>query len=359
MSKVYISGVKQNQTKDEIKKVITEVFLKASNNLEWLKEGDLVFLKPALNSSSPYPATTDPLSLEAVSEAIKAKGGRVVVGDQCGVEHVVHSEEGVVKGDSEKIFIESKMGNSDQYDFVAFEKTDWNNDFYNYKVEGSDQWPNGFWVTDLVKKADHIINLPRVSTHVQAGVTLGFKSLVGLLRQDSRMEFHSVGPFFNVMKKMTSKSGIQHDYEVTGDFWKKITEIYKSIESKNRLTLFSGTQAQVTFGPDAKIAGMFKSKVAKPETGLIFASTNPISAEVFAIVFITILYNNLSNKEKKLEKFSKRMNGMVQELGQQSVWENPYIQHALDLNLGEKGVDIETISSVPVDLVDDLKQLLK
>ena len=78
-------------------------------------------------------------------------------------------------------------------EFIAFEDKGWNH-FKKFKPKNS-AWDNGFYITKVIDEVDHIINLPRISSHIMAGVTLGTKNLVGLLREDSRIEFHNDGPW--------------------------------------------------------------------------------------------------------------------------------------------------------------------
>ncbi|MBN1585271.1 DUF362 domain-containing protein [Candidatus Uhrbacteria bacterium] len=353
MSKVFVTGVARGQDPQRTKKAIAEVFLKASNDLSWLKKGDLVLLKPALNSPDPYPSTTDPLAVEAVAELIKERGGQVVVGDQSGIEHVIQTERGVFRGDSADNFLKSGMGRPGQHEFAAFEKGDWNGGFYNFKPEDGSQWPDGFWVTEWIRRADHIVNLPRLSTHSQAGVTLGFKNLVGLLREDSRMEFHASGPMSVFPRLYAAGSGLKTGYGRQGDFWRKVTEISLAVRDRMRLTLFSGTRAQLTFGPDRKTVGVFSAKAVEPETGLVFASADPVAAEATAIAFMSFLYGQLPLSARMLQKLLVAMNGKIGDLGRQPVWDNPFLRHALDLGLGERAVDLD-MTDVPEGLVGEI-----
>jgi uncharacterized protein (DUF362 family) len=193
MVRVFVDSVEKGESDEVLVQKIGEIFLKSTNNLRWLKPGDTVLIKPSLNSPDPYPATTHKLALKVVKDLILGKGAKVVVGDQSGIEHVLHTPEGVVYGSSEDNFYDSGMGDK-SIKFVPFEKDDWDN-FVYYKSPKLRAWKDGFYLTRWVKKVNHIVLLPRISTHAMTGVTLGIKSLVGLLREDSRVEFHNDGPF--------------------------------------------------------------------------------------------------------------------------------------------------------------------
>ncbi len=73
---LYVNGVEPDISKDALAKDIEDLFLKSTNNLDWLSSGDLVLLKPALNSPHPYPSTTHPLAIKVISKILKEKRGK-------------------------------------------------------------------------------------------------------------------------------------------------------------------------------------------------------------------------------------------------------------------------------------------
>jgi len=328
----------QAATEKDVAKAVAEVFLEVTDNLAWLKSGDKVLLKPALNSPDPYPSTTHPLSVKTVAKLIEENGGRVIIADQSGIEHVLHGRRGVVRGSSRDCYRKTGMmaGVGDRK-FVALEKTGWRGGFKNFQSEKTSSWPEGFYITKLVDEVDHIVNLPRLSTHAQAGVTLGFKNLVGLLREDSRILFHSNGPFHGPIKKNAGGSGWEDLADGGDTFFEKITEIYSAVADKMRATLFAGTKAQLTFGPDKYVleAGLkLASYQHIPDPGLVFASTDPVAAEAYAIAVMTIMYREVPFYHRSWQKFLLLLNGQAKELGKQAVAENPFVKHALSLNYG-------------------------
>ena len=119
--KVLVEGIEDGNGNTALKKVIKDVFLKSTNNLEWLSKGDLVLLKPALNSDNPYPSTTHPLAISVISNILTEKGANVVVGDQSGLGHVVQDDIGVIRGHTRDNFVKSGMGNNDDGNFISFE----------------------------------------------------------------------------------------------------------------------------------------------------------------------------------------------------------------------------------------------
>jgi uncharacterized protein (DUF362 family) len=341
-SPVIRAAVPRGAAEAELTAAIRRVFLEATDDLAWLKPGDLVLLKPALNSPDPYPATTHPLSVAVVAAVLAERGARVVVGDQSGVEHVVQGPHGIVRGSSRRCFEASGMagsgagnggaghGGAPAVEFVGFEEGGWDAGYYHFTSPAAAAWPDGFWVTDWVRRADHIISLPRVSTHAQAGVTLGFKNLVGLLREDSRLVFHANGPFNSFIKRAVRGSGLASPDDGRDAFIEKIVEISLAVHDKLRCTLFTATAAQTTFGPDRN--GAF---VVTPDHGLVFASADPVAAEAAAIDLLTRLYRDETPLAARLaQKALLAANGQARELGTVPTAEQPFIKHALALGLG-------------------------
>ncbi len=195
MKPVYVKGLPPTPDSEVISSAIRNLILKATDNLSWLSAGETVLLKPALNSPDPYPATTHPLALSVTADLLAERGAKVVIGDQSGIELVLHHPDGVIRGSTIENYARSGMGDRNDSRFVGFENGGWDTGFFHHRSACTPSWRHGFYITSWVKKADHIISLPRVSTHSQAGATLGLKIMVGMLREDSRMEFHANGPF--------------------------------------------------------------------------------------------------------------------------------------------------------------------
>jgi len=355
MSHIIISGVEKKASLNELKKTIKDVFLQATNNLSWLKPGQTVLLKPALNSNNTYPATCHPLLVSVLKKTIEEYGGKVIIGDQSGVESVVNNQHGVIKGSSANNFENSNMGKKES--FTAFETADWDIGFKLYKSDLAKSWPNGFYYTKYVDKADHFINLSRLSTHAQAGITGTFKNLVGILRTDSRLDFHNNGPFNDVIQKHAKGANLNIPDDNSNSFIEKITEISLAVKDKLRLNMCVGTQAQVTLGPDRKI-GIFKSHVVEPDFGLTFASPDPIATEIIATAELTRLYKKINFTHKLLQKYLIFLNKTIIELGKYAPKDSLFVEHAIKLELGNPNFEIKYIN-VPAEIQQELNELIK
>jgi uncharacterized protein (DUF362 family) len=327
MTKTYIYGVKKNTN---YKEIVRRTFLDATNNLFFLSKKETVLIKPAINSPDPYPATTDPVTLKVVCEVLLERGAKVVVGDQSGIGHIMHTPAGVRFGSSRRNFEKAGFTLPQGARFVAFEDEGWDTGFYHFGSPSVKSWDHGFYITNWVKKADHIISLPRLSTHVQTGVTLGFKNWVGILRDDSRVTFHTEGPYATLIPRKVF--GILPSKKRR--YFEKITEIALAVKAKLRLVLFTATKTQTTFGPDARLKGLLPAYVMEPETGLIIASPDPVAAEAAAYLFLQELIRNTPSFPKIAGKIVYLLNRRTFDPEKLCVWENPFINHARKLELG-------------------------
>ncbi len=238
--------------------------IEASTDFSWLSKGDSVLIKLTLNSGNPYPATSDPWSLDSMIRLLREKGaGRIMVGDSSGVEQVHWTRE-KKKGASRECCKQAglldviKQNNAEA---LFFEESGYDS-FVPESPAGVHHWKEPVMVTTAIKKADHLIYLTRVSSHVMGDITSGFKTAVGFLREDSRKAFHRGGDDFYAMYEEISQT--------------------PSITSKLRLTVSSGRKVLSTFGPD-------NGHVTEPGQGLVIASTDLFAHEMLSYAWL--LYN--------------------------------------------------------------------
>ncbi|MGB9200479.1 DUF362 domain-containing protein [Methanobacterium sp.] len=361
--KVYVEGIEPKNDNSSLKAAIKDVFLKSTNNLEWLMKGDIVLLKPALNSDNPYPSTTHPFAISVISKILAEEGANVLVGDQSGLGHVVQDDIGVIRGNTHDNFIKSGMGKDEDNNFISFESRGWNKGFIHHQSDYTTSWPDGFYVTKCIEKADHIINLPRLSTHSQAGVTFGFKNMVGILRDDSRMDFHANGPFNNFIKREAKGSTLKSVDDGSGTFIEKIVEINDAIKEKLRVTLFVATKAQATFGPNQSEFKLGKLEIAKanivnlnPE--MVFASADPVAVESFAFALIKGIRNDLPPLSKFISNLILSSNKNINHIDKIPIRKQTFIQHAIDIGLGNMPDQI-VYNNIPIPLQKRLGKYLE
>lgn len=336
---VYVNGIGPDPTDKLLSSRIEDVFLKSTSNLSWLSKGDTVLLKPALNSGYPYPSTTHPLAVHVISRILNENGANVIVGDQSGIREVLHNQEGIIYGSTRNNYKRAGIGIEDGEQFIGFEEEGWNEGFFHYSSDKTSSWPNGFFVTNWVNKVDHIINLPRLSTHSQAGATLGFKNMIGLIRDDSRMDYHANGPYNFPIKLAGRKGSLKSIDDKSDTFFEKIVEISDAIKDKLSLILFVATKAQATFGPNLYAlrlgnSGIAKAYVVDLNPGMIFASADPVAAESVAIVLLKDVIQSVPQFSRLFESLILFSNKNVREFKKIPVQDHPYIRHAIKIGLG-------------------------
>jgi uncharacterized protein (DUF362 family) len=235
--------------------------VEATTEFSWLSRGDRVFIKIALNSGNPYPATTDPWSVHCMVKLLQERGaGKILVGDQGGFGTVQWTKDRK-KGSSRQLAKTAgllKIIEDSDAEPCFFEEFGW--DAYRpTSPDGKHHWQRPIMVPTKLDEVDHIIYLPRVSSHILAGNTLGLKLAVGFLRSDSRGEFHRGGQQFYAM-------------------YEEINHI-PSLESKLRLIVSSGRSVLTLFGPN-------DGPTAQPDYGLLMASDDLLAHEMLAYAWL-------------------------------------------------------------------------
>ncbi len=235
--------------------------VEAATDFSWLSSGDRIFLKLALNSGNPFPATTDPWSLFCMITLLKEKGaGEIFVGDQSGAEHVYHDPE-QQRGSSRNLCQSAQLLDViDETEATAWFFEEFGLDAYREASPSkSHHWTTPILITTVIDNVDHIIHLPRISRHFMAGTTLGMKIAVGYLRSDNRLQgLH--GPL-NFRAKYEEINHVQ------------------DISSKLRLTVSSGRKLLTTFGPD-------RGEIVEPDYGLILASDDLLAHDLLGTAWL-------------------------------------------------------------------------
>ncbi|MBW2138255.1 MAG: DUF362 domain-containing protein, partial [Deltaproteobacteria bacterium] len=190
-TEVALTGIKRGAEDHLLIEAVKEA-ARAATDFSWLSRGDVVLIKPALNSGNPYPATTSPAGIRAMVELLKEKGARrVIVSDMSGVEHVKLTRE-KLKGSSRKLMIKSGMADAARKAGAElyFPEEDGWGAFFEDGPRDSSHWKGAIMMPKILKEVDHLVLMPRCGRHVLLGSTLGMKAAVGYWRTDSRLEYH-------------------------------------------------------------------------------------------------------------------------------------------------------------------------
>ena len=264
--------------------------VEATTDFSWLSKGNRVLIKMALNSGNPYPATTDPWSVHCMAKLLKERGaGRILVGDQSGFGTVQWTKD-QKKGSSRQLAKTAgllKVIEDSGAEPCFFEEFGW--DAYRPAVPGGKHhWKGPIMIPAKLDEVDHIIYLPRVSSHILAGKTLGLKLGVGFLRSDSRGEFHKGGEQFYSM-------------------YEEINHV-PQIASKLRLIVSSGRSVLTLVGPN-------EGPTAKPDYGLIIASDDLLAHEMLAYAWLqwnrkfetsSIVHMTMGSHTKSRSRYNKK-----------------------------------------------------
>jgi len=243
-----------------------------ATDFSWLKPGDKVLVKLALNSGLPNPSTSDPWALDCLLKILNEKGANVYVGDQSGVRNVYWTAAGKQRGSS-RAFCKSagllEVIEENGATPVFFEERGYDS-YIKTVPKGDHHWKTPMYVTSFVNEVDHIVYLPRVGSHQLADFTSGLKIGVGFLREDSRRVFHTGGDDFYAM-------------------FEEINEV-PEIKSKIRLTVSVGRKVMSLIGPDT-------GYVLEPWAAPIFASENVLAHDLFAYAYIQYCREYLTPKD--------------------------------------------------------------
>lgn len=216
--------------------------IKRTGNLDFIKPGQKVLVKPNVNSDDKAPGTTHPESLAEVIRQVKKKGAYVIVGDRS------NSRYGTIAS-MKKTGMYKAAQDAGADEIVAFEDEEW----VRVNPAKSKNWPKGFRIPKRLAEVDHIISVPVLHTHSITGHSLAIKNLVGLIHTSDRMLFHS-----------------------STKLQEMISEI--SLAIRPSLTIIEGTKSFIEGGP---------SHGTLTEPKVYMASKDILAADVVGVKLLT------------------------------------------------------------------------
>jgi uncharacterized protein (DUF362 family) len=240
----------------------------------WLKRGDRVFVKLASNSAEVHPATTSPTAVRAMVKALRERGaGRIIVGDQGGVASVRLIEGGARVGATRALFARNGLLAAIEdsgAEVHCFEEHGFHDGYVMAtlpQVAGvPSSWRRAPFIARVVTEVDHIVALPRISSHLLAGYTHGHKLAVGYLRDDSRHMMHAEAD----------------------TMYEKYTELNHALElsSRLRLTVSVAERVLVDGGPDG-------GSIADADPRLVVATSDLAHHDVVTVGLLSWAKANL------------------------------------------------------------------
>jgi len=230
----------------------------------WLRRGDSVFVKLSSNSAHPHPGTTSPNAVRGiVAELLDRGAGRVLVGDQGGVEYVR-----LAKGDKRHGSTENLTRKNGLHEAIVdsgarpcfFDDYGYEAGYFEASLPFNDShWQERPYVARVIREVDHIIYLPRLGSHVLAGYTHGHKIAVGWLRDDSRFQMH---------------------FEA-GSFHEKYVEVnyIPDIRSRLRMVITLAEQVLLNVGPHV-------GTIATPDSWIVIASSHLANHDALSVAVL-------------------------------------------------------------------------
>ncbi|MBN2072928.1 MAG: DUF362 domain-containing protein [Actinobacteria bacterium] len=186
----------------------------------YVKEGDIVLIKPNLAYPYPPPATTNPEVVESIAKlCVKAGAGQVNIGDSTSYScknilgYGLWSNADVIK--RTKMDIAAKMSGARMIDF----------DMDTWKMIKIDDGIilKKAEIASSIMEADVVINVPVMKTHFETLVTLAIKNYHGIISDSYKIQFHK------------------------DDLNQKLVDIHKVV--KTDLTVMDATLAMEGLGP--------------------------------------------------------------------------------------------------------------
>jgi uncharacterized protein (DUF362 family) len=333
MREIEIAVVKIPKEKRDNKDFFKQKFVKLidiAGGLDFVNRGDSVLIKACLNSGRRYPATTSPETLDALIELlVKKSPSAIYVGDKSaffrktknvfrttGVEEVVDRYQKKNAGTIVKLVDFDDYIYRDRY-FPKDIKDNWELQRTRHLIRA----PKMLFEEDpflkeqkLPARIDHIIVLGNVKTHFLGRFTLGMKSYVGFLDNESRYLFHRLPH-----KKFYRLNNIAPFDKI--NVQNRVPELLTVIPSP-KLVILDGRELIIRGGPDSnnRIQPL-PSFVPNPYTGVMMAGSDIVAVDAAGVALL---------------KTQKRV---ANELKHSSIWEMPTFIRAEELKLGANRTD--------------------
>jgi len=244
--------------------------VRLAGGLAFVKPGQRVLLKPALNSERRYPSTTDPETVLILAELVREAGGVPFVADRTMFARST----------------EAAMRRTGLLDAAAQARMEClaldDSPAVTLAHPGAEHWGSGqVRVYRPVAEAHHLISLCTPRTHKLGGFTMSLKNLVGVVHGPSRIAMH-----------------------FPAGFHERLAEI--ALVVPVALAVMDGREGFGDGGPDS-------GSLVRP--GFAAASRDPVALDALGLAFL-------------------RIAGANHEISRGPVWRLPQLARAVELGLG-------------------------
>ncbi|MCX9084000.1 MAG: DUF362 domain-containing protein [Candidatus Methanoperedens sp.] len=280
--------------KDIIESVKTSVELAGGMNI---KKNSTVLIRPNANSADFPPGSTNPEVLIGAIRAVK----------EYDPAKIIIAEKSMTTLDTIKVMkylgLYQAAESEGVDEIVSFEDGGWK------KVHPSkaSSWPHGFSVPIILDTIDYMVALPIVKTHWTALFTMGLKSQISITSDPDRRQLPHGQNNDELFGNMIAEANLVHK----PDFY--ITD---------------ATKCFVTDGPNV---GTLR------EPGIVMATGDVIANDVVGLALLKTL-------------------GTIDDIQDNSVWDQPQIRRAIELGLGVKSKKEIQIKSDGVKEIESIKE---
>jgi uncharacterized protein (DUF362 family) len=283
-------GVVRN--KDTIQSVKTSVELAGGLKI---RKNSTVLIRPNANSADFPPGSTTPEVLKGAIRAVK----------EYDPDKIIVAEKSMTTLDTIKVMKHLGLyqaAESEGVDeIVSFDDGEWK----KVKPSNAKSWPHGFSVPRILDTIDFMIALPVIKTHWTALFTMGLKSQISITSDPDRRQLpHG-----------------QNDDELFGNMIAEANLVHKP-----DFYLSDATKCFVTDGPNV---GTLR------EPGIVIATGDVIANDVIGLALLKTL-------------------GTIDEIQNNSVWDQPQIKRAVELGLGVKNAKEIQIKNHGVKEIDSI-----
>ena len=327
-----------------------------SGGMDFIEPDQTVLIKPNVTGAGKNPTTTSPEVLYAVIKLVAERGPRrIIVADRSFSPLFVRDPE-LALTTPKTVEVMRRVGHLDAVNqaisdvkapvvavgledaAAEFEELGLPRDTPHWrkiKPELAEHWPDGFELAELLFAVDHVINVPVIKTHFQAWFTMSMKAFVGMSHHRTRREFHSslsgegMNDLFDQKKsgsrRRRGRAARQEEIVEVTPFISRIAELNLGI--RPALNILDGTSSFVYGGPS-------HGDTVDPK--LVVASRDRVAADATGVAVL-------------------RHYGTEHRLQNYSVWENPFLSHAMKIGLGIDSRDKLNLKHAGLD--DDIASI--
>lgn len=285
-----VVGLSRN--KDTLESVKTAVELAGGLRI---KKGSTVLIRPNANTADLPPGSTNPEVLRGAIRAAK----------ECDPEKVIVAEKSMTTLNTEKVLKELGLWQVAEAEGVDEILTFDQMKRRHVEPKGAYSWQYGFDVPEFLESIDYTIALPVIKTHWTATFTMGLKSQISITSDRDRRQLPHGQGWDMLFGNMIAESNLIHK----PDFY-----------------ISDATKCFVTEGPNI---GTLR------EPGIVLASSDVIANDAVGLALLKTL-------------------GTIPKIRDHSVWAQPQIKRAVELNLGVHSREEINIKSVGIGEIEEI-----